>query len=1097
MQSRRNSFSLKLAIAASLLLIAALGFAFWKFGFSQAGTAKGLRALHSAYRKHRPLESRISSFDYAPFSTTDPSRSEVDEAELHRAERILLETRDKEPATEVQHARGQLYLAKKQFEDAIREFAEALGSDPKNPVLLSDLGAAWLEKGKTHLNKGDDQDRGDVEAWGQSLSYFNQALEQDDNLLDARFNRALCFQYLHLLTRAEEEWREYLNRDATSSWAHEAQQALREEHQHRSDKTKDQLLSDFATAYAAGDEEKAWQLISVTRDDLSGTSISQQLLDSYLELFLAGKTDAAARQLQALTYVGELERKRTNEHYTFDLAAMCRSLTPKQKATVVKARNLMKSGYKMYEQSANTTSMLNVFAQAAQTFADANDRAEMNHARFWLAYCSLDGLNTQQGLALLSDLASNCTKLSYRWLLMRTLQSVSGAKYSLKEYSKSIEYCLQALQLAEQIGDANGAFNALDTLTEVYRAINNYPQAMSAISRSQPLLDCCAFNPIKVWRHYGIVAIAFYSAGSYAAAIEFQREALRRALLSNDPDMISLSHTHLGLMYGRLGNYEEALKHARLGHEIAATQASQSRGKGWMAYSSLQLGHLYREIGDCERAIQSYDEAISVYQSLKFSTHLYQAHKGRLVCYIKEKNDSLARQELQTTLTLIDNNRSTILEDDNRNKFFDVEQSIYDLGIDYISGREKDGRGAFAYSEASRARSLADLIVSGNVRNSHHVQGTARVSEPLSLTEIMRGLPVANQIIEYTVLDDKTLIWVINQHDFQVKESQVSRGQLENLVRNYLRSVSEPHSDDVTTQGRKLFELLIQPVESLLDHKQQLNIIPDKVLNLLPFASLVSTTSNKFLIDDYCISYSPSATVLILASGGASKINPGHPEKILSIGNPSFNPDRFRSLPNLKDAEREAKEIWPYYGQGHVLVGPDATKRAVLAEIYGSEVVHLALHSIEEEQAEMHSRLIMAKEAQESGYDDADDVLEAREIYQLRLPNTRLVVLSACQTGVGHYYGGEGTFSLARAFLVSGVPVVVASLWPVESEATADLMINFHRHRKQDRLSTAEALRESQLNMLTADGGRFRHPYYWAAFSVLGGAETAAAIESR
>jgi CHAT domain-containing protein len=172
------------------------------------------------------------------------------------------------------------------------------------------------------------------------------------------------------------------------------------------------------------------------------------------------------------------------------------------------------------------------------------------------------------------------------------------------------------------------------------------------------------------------------------------------------------------------------------------------------------------------------------------------------------------------------------------------------------------------------------------------------------------------------------------------------------------------------------------------------------------------------------------------------------------------------------------------YKRGNTLLGPDATKQRVLSELSGADVLHLAVHAIDEEQDEMHSRLALAKAQANGGNDD----LEAREIYQLDLRKTHLAVLSACQTGSGRYYAGEGSMSLARAFLVAGVPVVVSSLWAVDSQATAELMINLHKIRKQG-FSTAEALRRAQLEMLGSSQTRLRHPYYWSAFSVLGGPE--------
>jgi CHAT domain-containing protein len=1090
---QRRRFSLKWAIAVTVLSIAAVGLGATKLFFDQSNIRKGLLSLKSAYRERRPFESRISSLDYAPFSTVRGSGAvSVNDAELRHAELTLLEALGKKATAETHHALGQVYLAQKRFEDAVREFDEALKTDPKNPMLLSDIGAAWLERGKidpSEEKETDNQSGKAMEALGHSLTYLNRALEGEEKPPLVRFNRALCFQYLRLPARAHGEWLQYLAIDATSPWADEARRNLKrlEDQRNVSSHTKDQVLKDFLAAYDLRDEERAWNLVSVTRDDLSGTSISQQLLDRYLDASMKGQADEASRQLQALTYVGELEVRKGGEHYNSDLASLCSSMSPGRKAILSEGRNLMKQAYRMYEQSANVEDMLRVLEQAAETFERAGDRVEVQHARYWIAYSSLS-LDTGRALDLLMDVAADCSRLHYRWLLMRTTQAVAGAKYNLREYSKAIEYSSQSLSLADQVGDQIGAFNALDFLTEVYRAINNRDQAMNSISRSQPLLDCCAFNPIKVWRHYGIVALAFHSASFPAIAIEYQQEALQRALASGDPEMVTVSYVHLGLMLGKAGDYKEGLKNATVGYEIAATRANEPPGRRQMAYASLQLGHLHRELGDCENALKNYDQSIALYEGQRFLTHIYQAHKGRLLCYIKQKNESQASAELQTTLSLIDNNRSTIFEDENRNNFFDIEQSVYDLGIEYAYDTQKDARTAFVYSEDSRARSLLNLMLKGRSKRGSVGREANNVFDPLPFADIQRKLPEGHQIVEYTVLEHKTLIWVVNKHDdLQVKESRVSRAELESRVTSYLRSISDPNSsqDDLKRQGRELFNLLIGPVEALLDLQKQVNIIPDKALNSLPFDSLVSTSSGNFLVQDYRLSYAPSSSVIALASERVGVMDSsGQKERILAVGNPRFDQKRYSFLSDLKDAVGEARQIKNAYDHGRVMVGPMATKQNILSEMPKSDVVHLALHSIEEPHAEMHSKLILSKEQNGSS-----DVLEAGEIYELSLPRTRLVVLSACQTAVGRYYGGEGTFSFARAFFVSGVPVIVASLWPVDSEATAKLMISFHQIRRQQHLPTAEALRRSQLSMLNGTDQRFHHPYYWAAFSVFGGAE--------
>ena len=105
----------------------------------------------------------------------------------------------------------------------------------------------------------------------------------------------------------------------------------------------------------------------------------------------------------------------------------------------------------------------------------------------------------------------------------------------------------------------------------------------------------------------------------------------------------------------------------------------------------------------------------------------------------------------------------------------------------------------------------------------------------------------------------------------------------------------------------------------------------------------------------------------------------------------------------------------------------------------------------------------------------------------MKFNRTRLVVLSACQTGIERVYQGEGAIGLARPFIASGVPVVVGSLWPVESESTADLMISFHKQRKQNHVSTVEALRGAQLEILHQQQPGSPKNYGWAAFIAIGG----------
>jgi len=1079
---RKSWFRPYLAIAAALLLAVGGGIYLWRTLSHNAEVNNGLTALQAAFRNERPFESRISSLNYAPYvSARGPSdNANIDQDELRRAELTLLEAKKKNPTPSVRYALGKVYLAKKEFDKAIEEFDEVLTVERNNAQLFSDLGAAWLEKGK--IDRDGKEPGKAMEELGRSLENISKALELNPAALEALFNRGLSHQYLTLPHEAEADWREYLKKDSTSQWADEARRNLKllEEQNTLSPRSKLELLNEFHKAYAARSDDRCWQLLGFSRDDLSGTNIFQQLVDAYLDDTASGRLEDAASDLEQIDYVGRLAIRKGNEHYDSEVGRVLKSLARRHLAEVTAARQQMKLGFEAYAQS--SPAAVSTFEEAARMFGQSGDHVEVAHARFWIAYCTLEGLGTKRGLAMLTDLAQECGQRNFRWLMMKILQKISSARYNLKEYSAAVDYASHALDLAGQLHDQIGEFDALDVLTELYRAINNHPQALNSLSRSQPLVDCCAFNPIKLQRHYGIAAFTLYSAGLQAAAIDSEQEALRRALETGETSMICVSYANLGLMLGKAGKYDDGLKDIELAYDVATTHSSEPRGKEMMAYSMLQRGHLYRDAGQYSNAVQSYDDSIKMYESLRFPLQLYQAHKGRLFCYIKQAQNDLASEELDRVLSLIDANRSTIFEGDNRNKFFDLEQSVYDLGIAFTFEQMADEQKAFAIAEDSRARSLLDLMLRGAQKTSLTEDS---VSRPLLWTDIKDRLPVNTQIVEYSVLPDRVVMWVLNQAGLRARQSKIGQTELAEKIRRYTDSITDPTNSPDSEVAKELFSYLIQPVEDLLDKQKQMVIVPDKSLSGLPFGALVSPT-NQYLIQDYCISYSPSATVYILKSTQAREMNSGRAETLLSVGNPTFDHGEFPTLVDLPAAEREARQVAADYDHARLLLGPNATKRNLTTAMPDSTVVHLALHALEDENSESYSRMVLARESSAAASDESG-TLTADEIYGLRLQHTRLVVLSACQTGTGRYYRGEGTFSLARAFLVSGVPLVVASLWAVESESTAGLMIKFHGYRTQDHYSSSRALQKAQLDMIDSTDQRFRHPYFWAPFVIQGG----------
>jgi CHAT domain-containing protein/cytochrome c-type biogenesis protein CcmH/NrfG len=1077
------------AVAVAAILLLCVGLVGWRVFLYQSDVNKGLVALKSAYREQRPLEARLSGFDYAPLSETRGNEpGKVDQTSHDRAERILLDAVQDHPGAASYHALGQLYLAERKFDKALAQFEEALKTDPRNARLHSDIGAALLELGKA--DRQADGSGKNLKELAQSLSHLNQALELDANLHEALFNRALCYEYMLLPQQAGDDWRKYLERDPNSHWADEARRHLRllEQEKNQNTQNKEQAPQDFLNAYRNGDDETAWRIVSHNHSS-AGNLITNTLLDSYLDMEAKGQQDEASGQLQALFHVGQLEIQRTGDRYTSDLVRFYSSAPPKRRAVLVQARSQMKKAYELFTHSRWNDAIAS-YTAAREIFEQAQDESESAFAQYRIGHCYVLNSDTDKSQIIFQALSPTYESKEYHWLLAQCFYELAQIHVGLSEYTKAIDYSNQALKLSAQLDDTNGVLKSLIQLADEYRSLHNEERSLGFLQRSVISMRDSSPDPGQGWGVYSTIALNFNSLGLYAAALEYQKETLRLALATKRPLLVSRSYQFLGLIYGSLKNYDEAIRNIQQAFEVGKTIESAEI----MANASLQMGEIYRQSGDYVKALASYDQSIQIYDGLGFQYFSYPAHKGKLLSYLAQGDDSATEQELQTVLRLFEQYRSRITDESNRNSFFDAEQSIYDLAIDFAYSRMNNPQRAFEYSELSRARSLLDITRQGAEvldKEAGPALNLQSVSNPLTLSELRQAMPNQAQILQYAVLENKLLIWVINATNISPAVVNISAQALREKVQKYLDLVNNG-SATMTAEAREsakdLYDILIKPIVTVLDANELLCIVPDKILNYLPFNALVSPMSGRYLLEDYRLQLSPSSSIFLDCSNRAERKGEPGDERLLSVGNPTFAHASFPTLPDLPAASREATAIISYYKTARLLLGDNARVRPVKSELERSDVAHFATHYVVDARSEMLSKLVLASESTDAtAREDGDGVLRAYEIYSMKLPRTRLVILSACQTGIEHQYGGEGGVSLARPFIAAGVPLVIASLWPVDSNSTAELMIAFHKHRKRDRVPTAEALHRAQLDMLHSPDERYRQPYYWASFVAIGG----------
>jgi CHAT domain-containing protein/Tfp pilus assembly protein PilF len=1087
---------LKFAAAAMIMLGLALGI--WRVFFSQSEVDKGIAALARAYSAESPIESRLSELDYAPLANTrGGGPAKVDEISLGRAERILLDEVAEHPSTKARHALGRFYLTQQKFDKAIEQLNTAATDDQQNAQLQSDLGAALLEKGR--VDRSNPESGVSLEDFASSLEHINKALSLNGSLLETLFNLGLCHQYMLLNQQARKDWQKYLEHDANSLWAEEARRDLRELEEQKSkwSQTSEQVMQQLLDACQNRQEETAWRLVTENTEAITGRLVWWQLLGAFGDSSVKGQPAKVEtdRILDALAYVGELEQQKTGDGYVSALAGFYKSSSAKQGAGLLRAHQLMNIGHGFCLQS-QYDKALSAYIEARKQYAQAGDRLEVAFADYWIGYCYLPRAGSGPSRAVLEPLIEYSRRHNFLWLLAQAVNSFANSQQNADELSKGIELTKEALQISGLIGDSYSIQKNLGQLANHYKWVNDYHQSLNQLNLSLRAARACWSGSRQMCRTYETLAEVFIASESYAAAADCEKEALSLALSGPpDPLLVYVSYAHLGIIYERVQNHAEALRLAQLAFDTVKDLANEPAGRRGMAYSTLVLGHIYRRTGDYPTAAACYSRAIDFMCNLDLAIHLYDAHKGRLLCYVAQGEDELAKQEFTTVLDLTNRYRSKILEEQNRNKFFDIEQGVYDVAIDFEYSRMHDARQAFEWSEFSRARSLLDLIksqarVSGKKAEREIVFSYA--SQPRSLDEIMARLPERAQIVQYGVLNDKVLIWVISNRDFSVVESKISLKELKDKILAYCKAVVTGKEERVE-ESKELYDILIAPVESLLDSSRQICIVPDKVLNYLPFNTLISPRSGRYLISDYTLSFSPSSNVFLLCTEDAvhkSELTGG--ERLLSVGNPRIDSERFPGLRELPSAAREATEIATYYKPNRVLVEDDASAETVGIEMAKCDVIHLASHYVVDERSPLLSKLLLARNPGNPAHpprssDEQDGVLQAAEIYQQTPLRARLVVLSACQTAIEGYYNGEGAVGMSRTFIAARIPLVVASLWPVDSDSTKDLMISFHRYRKSTDPITARALRQAQLDMIGGSDRRFAEPKYWASFIVIGG----------
>lgn len=595
---------------------------------------------------------------------------------------------------------------------------------------------------------------------------------------------------------------------------------------------------------------------------------------------------------------------------------------------------------------------------------------------------------------------------------------------------------------------------------------------------------------MQAWRELG--ALAGLRGRRESAEENYARAlAIQEKLAPENRDHAQLRN-ELGRLEVRFGAQAAGL--ANLCRAVEVIERGRSKIGGTDSQRLLteaQLGHFYHDCASALVAAGRADEAFN----------LLERGRARIFRQQLEERDLVFSRDLPPDL---DSRRRRL---DRRYEEKEGEISRFDLAQD----------------AAAVDRAQGELRALGREREELQRQ-IRQVASPLtalqseSRAEIGARLAAPDPgtvLLSYSVGDDSTLLFALaaagaGRPVLSAFRLPIGARALAEKVARF-RSLLEDSGSALKPSralGAELYQLLLGPADGAVRRAERIVIVGDGPLLSLPFAAIVrrGRGGRGAQGGQYLAEWKPLHTVLSAAVYARLRSSrPAAPvartSTLAAFGDPVYpggagagNSEvrdavrRGLTLSPLPGSRRELASIAALFPQTRVFSGPAATEENVKAIDRSTRRLHLAVHGLLNERSPLDSALAFSlSEGPPEGTVETRDngLLHAWEILESVRLDADLVTLSACSSGLGKEMGGEGLIGLTRAFQYAGARSVLASLWSVSDASTAALMERFYRHIARGETKD-RALARAQGELLHLPGGRWAHPYYWAAFQLSG-----------
>lgn len=692
-----------------------------------------------------------------------------------------------------------------------------------------------------------------------------------------------------------------------------------------------------------------------------------------------------------------------------------------------------------------------------------------------------------------------------------TLGNLAVLYQEQKEFAKAEPLFKRAVEIAEKnLGpdhpDTAGAYNTFGLL---YKDTREFSKAEPLLVRALAIREkTLSPDHPKLALSLNNLGALYFAQGDAKKAEPLLVRALtirEKTLGSDHPDTAN-SLSNLAGVYASLGTISQALKYQARGNEVTERDICRNLITGSeqqkLFYLAKTTDYLDWTLSLQAKAAPDDVEAVRTALQVVFQ------RKGRALDAMASSIETLRQRATPEDQALLD----------------ELARAQTELAGLTLRGPGKAGAAQHQLDLAAATEKVERLQGQIGARNAQF----RTQFQPITIDAVQQAIPQGAALVEFVAYriynpqaqhlgERHYAAYVLNR---QGNPQWADLGKAEPIetaaqtLRQLLANRRSHLDRDIKPAARKLDELILQPVRTLVGDARQLLLSPDGSLNLVPFAVLVDS-QGRFLVEKYSLSYLTSGRDLLRLQ---VKIDSHQPPLIVADpeygqGNgPILLGHQSQPLVQLPGTAREGKEIARLLPASQLEVGEAATK-ARLKQVDRPVIVHIATHgyflrdaSEDTTRPDLEDRRDTTSPSQSSAdlnqlrranpllrsclffaganqganqSASADGVMTALETAGLNLWGTKLVVLSACDSGLGEVKTGDGVYGLRRALVLAGSETQLMSLWSVSDVATRELMVEYYTRLNAGE-GRSEALRQVQLRMLRNPNRR--HPYYWSAF---------------